>query len=101
MGCRHPARSSTGGRMIKFGVILPQWGATWAEAKEMALAADEAGFDSVWVCDHLIGPGPDDPLEAWTEMTAIAAVTSRVEVGSLVIASDFRSPALLAKMAAT
>jgi F420-dependent oxidoreductase-like protein len=49
----------------------------------------------------LIGPGPDDPLEAWTEMTAIAAVTSRVEVGSLVIASDFRSPALLAKMAAT
>jgi hypothetical protein len=33
--------------MIRFGVILPQWGASWAEANEMALAADEAGFDSV------------------------------------------------------
>ena len=88
-------------RPIKFGVTLPQFGASWAEAKEMALLADEAGFDSVWVADHFLGVGADDPLEAWTEMTAVAAVTRRVDLGFLVLCNNYRPPALLAKMAAT
>jgi F420-dependent oxidoreductase-like protein len=88
-------------RKIKFGVTLPQFGATWAEAKELALAADEAGLDSVWVADHFLGLAAGDPLEAWTEMSAVAAITRRVEIGFLVLCNSFRPPALLAKMAVT
>ncbi len=91
----------TAPRRIKFGVTLPQFGATWPEAKDLALLADEAGFDSVWVADHFFGVGGDDPLEAWTEMTAAAAITRRVELGFLVLCNSYRPPALLAKMAAT
>jgi F420-dependent oxidoreductase-like protein len=86
---------------LKFGVTLPQFGATWAEARDAALLADEIGFDSVWVADHFFGVGADDPLEAWTEMTAVAAITSRVEIGFLVLCNNYRPPALLAKMATT
>jgi F420-dependent oxidoreductase-like protein len=88
-------------RPIRFGVTLPQFGATWPEVKEMALAVEDAGFDSVWVADHFFGVGSDDPLEAWTEMTAVAAVTRRLELGFLVLCNSYRPPALLAKMAAT
>ncbi len=86
---------------IKFGVTLPQFGATWAEARDTALLADEVGFDSVWVADHFFGVGADDPLEAWTEMSAVASITSRVEIGFLVLCNNYRPPALLAKMATT
>jgi F420-dependent oxidoreductase-like protein len=88
-------------RAIKFGVTLPQFGATWAEARDLALLADEVGFDSVWVADHFFGVGADDPLEAWTEVSAVAALTRRVELGFLVLCNSYRSPALLAKMAVT
>ena len=88
-------------RPIKFGVTLPQFGATWPEVKDLALAIEEAGFDSVWVADHFFGVGSGDPLEAWTEMTAVAAITHRVELGFLVLCNSYRPPALLAKMAAT
>jgi len=88
-------------RKVKFGVTLPQFGASWAEAKECALAAEEVGFDSVWVADHFLGVGAEDPLEAWTEMSAVAALTRRIEIGFLVLCNSYRPPALLAKMAAT
>jgi F420-dependent oxidoreductase-like protein len=88
-------------RKLKFGVTLPQWGATWSEVKEIALLAEEVGFDSVWVADHFLGVGSEDPLEAWTEMTAVAALTKRIEIGFLVLCNSYRPPALLAKMATT
>ncbi|HUE39137.1 MAG TPA: TIGR03560 family F420-dependent LLM class oxidoreductase [Candidatus Binatia bacterium] len=88
-------------RKVKFGVTLPQFGASWAEAKECALAAEEVGFDAVWVADHFLGVGAEDPLEAWTEMSAVAAITRRIEIGFLVLCNSYRPPALLAKMAAT
>jgi len=88
-------------RKVKFGVTLPQFGATWPEIEEIALLADEVGFDSVWVADHFLGVGSEDPLEAWTEMTAVAALTKRIEIGFLVLCNSYRPPALLAKMATT
>src|SRR3989442_7851375 len=90
-----------GARTVKFGLTLPQFGASWSEVKEIASLADEVGWDSVWVADHFLGVGSDDPLEAWTEMSAVAAITRRVELGFLVLCNSYRRPALLAKVAAT
>jgi alkanesulfonate monooxygenase SsuD/methylene tetrahydromethanopterin reductase-like flavin-dependent oxidoreductase (luciferase family) len=75
----------------------------------MAQRAEEIGFDSVWVLDHLLLPidqwiAGTDPLgawEGWSVLTAVAASTSRVEIGSLVLCTGFRNPALIAKMADT
>ena len=88
---------------IRFGVTLPQIKRTWDEAKAAALAFDRLGFDSVWVCDHLYGvPMPTLPiLEAWTELTAVGAITERVGLGTLVTPPFFRNPAVLAKQVAT
>ncbi len=90
-------------RPVRFGVTLPQIKRTWEEARAAAIEFDRLGFDSVWVCDHLYGvPMPNLPiLEAWTELAAVAAVTSRVELGTLVTPPFFRNPAVLAKQVAT
>lgn len=92
---------------VKVGIHLPETErlVPWQEYREMAIAAEEAGFDSVWIPDHLLyryeGQAPDGPWECWTLMAAIAAVTTRVEFGPLVLCTAFRNPALTAKMAAT
>ena len=88
---------------VRFGVTLPQIKRSWAEARDAARCFDALGFDSVWVCDHLYGvPLPNLPiLEAWTELAAVAALTERVELGTLVTPPFFRNPAVLAKQIAT
>ena len=94
-------------RPCKVGVQLPEVErfVPWPEYLDMALRVEEAGFDSVWVGDHLIYDLPDGstrgPYEAWTTLAAIAAVTKRVEIGPLVAATSFHAPAMLAKLAAT
>jgi alkanesulfonate monooxygenase SsuD/methylene tetrahydromethanopterin reductase-like flavin-dependent oxidoreductase (luciferase family) len=70
----------------------------------MAATAEGVGFDSLWVGDHLLyrsGNGVRGPWEAWTLLAALAAVTSTVQLGPLVAATSFHSPAMLAKKAAT
>jgi alkanesulfonate monooxygenase SsuD/methylene tetrahydromethanopterin reductase-like flavin-dependent oxidoreductase (luciferase family) len=84
------------------GVVLPQVAADWDVTLEAARHAEDVGADSVWVVDHVLGfPPPKGILEAWTVMSAVAAATSKVEIGAQVLCQSFRSPALLAKMAAT
>lgn len=89
--------------MARFGVFLPQLRMSFAALLERALAAEAAGFDSVWLMDHLAAPAlPEaDCFEGWTLATALAARTSRIRIGHLVLCDAFRHPALLAKMAAT
>jgi alkanesulfonate monooxygenase SsuD/methylene tetrahydromethanopterin reductase-like flavin-dependent oxidoreductase (luciferase family) len=88
---------------MHFGVTLPQIKRTWQEAKETALELDRLQFDSVWVCDHMYGvPNPTLPIfEGWSELAAIAAITERVQLGTLVTPPFFRNAGVLAKQVAT
>jgi len=86
-----------------FGLFLPQVRMSFDTILERTLAAEAAGFDSVWLMDHLAAPaGPEhDTLEGWTLAAALAVRTSRIRLGHLVTCDPFRHPAVLAKMAAT
>lgn len=75
------------------------------QIRATAQLAEGVGFDSIWLYDHLLyrfGDGPTMGIwECWSMLSALAAVTRRVELGTLVICNSFRNPALLAKMAET
>jgi alkanesulfonate monooxygenase SsuD/methylene tetrahydromethanopterin reductase-like flavin-dependent oxidoreductase (luciferase family) len=77
----------------------------YADVRSLALLAESAGLDSVWVYDHLLGDSIDDaagsPWEAWTVLSALAEATSRVRLGTLVMCTSFRPPGVLARMADT
>jgi alkanesulfonate monooxygenase SsuD/methylene tetrahydromethanopterin reductase-like flavin-dependent oxidoreductase (luciferase family) len=93
-------------RPLRIGVQLPEveWEARWSDLAAMARTADEVGFDSVWLGDHHLyrEEGRESgPWEAWTLLSALAAVTRRVAVGPLVACTAFHAPPVLARMAAT
>ena len=87
----------------EIGVYLPQMGFSYDDVLHRALRCEELGIDSLWLYDHLYGPGaPDYPsLEAWTLATALLSRTDRIQVGHMVLCNQFRHPAVLAKMATT
>lgn len=70
----------------------------------MAQAAEEVGFDSIWLGDHLLYRGEDGadrgPWDAWTLLAALATGTERVQLGPLVACTAFHPPGLIARMAA-
>src|SRR3712207_4089822 len=80
--------------------------AGWSNLLKLARRAEDLGFDSLWVPDHVL-LGSDDRSEAigawecWSTLAALAAATTRVELGPLVSCTGYRNPALLAKMAST
>lgn len=92
-----------GGVPVAFGVYVPQVAFAYPDILERAQAAEAAGFDSLWLYDHLYSPGqPDRPsLEAWTLASYLLAHTRRLRVGHLVLCNNFRHPVVLGKMAAT
>jgi alkanesulfonate monooxygenase SsuD/methylene tetrahydromethanopterin reductase-like flavin-dependent oxidoreductase (luciferase family) len=77
----------------------------YPDIRAIALQAEQDGFDSIWLHDHLLYRTEDEATlgiwECWTMLTALAEATRRVEVGTLVACTQFRNPAILAKMAVT
>jgi F420-dependent oxidoreductase-like protein len=99
--------------VTRFGLQIPSFtfagvddGDLFEHIARIAVAAEESGFDSVWVMDHfyqigMVGPPNDPMLEAYTLLGAIAARTSRAKLGTMVTGVTYRNPALLAKMVTT
>ncbi|HJS71492.1 MAG TPA: LLM class flavin-dependent oxidoreductase [Acidimicrobiia bacterium] len=91
---------------MKIGVQLPEVErpVRWSEVRDIARTVEDCGFDSVWLGDHLLyrddGPARG-PWEAWSVLAGLAEATDRVEIGPLVAATAFHSPAMIAKKAAT
>lgn len=88
---------------VACGVFLPQVGLDFAALTERAQIAEQAGFHSLWLADHMWARGmPDlDYLECWTVLSALAMRTTRLRLGTLVLCNSYRNPALVAKMATT
>src|ERR1700683_4080241 len=109
--------------LARFGINLPVSGRSYLPGKhalifdeigEISRIADEAGYASIGVHDHLLNPQGSAPggkeasvrfgdgvLEGWTTLSALAAVTSRARLTNVVLCNLFRTPSVLAKMAAT
>lgn len=99
---------------MKIGVVLPQgwareytgWDAAqaWARTVELARQSEDLGFESIWLYDHFHTwgiPADEMTFEAFTALSALAAITSRVRLGHVVLCAGYRNPALVAKMAGT
>lgn len=99
------------GRGMQIGVAMPigelptRKTPSYPEIRELAQQAETSGFDSIWVFDHLLFRAPEEPTvgiwEAWTMLVALAEATERVALGTFVLCTAFRNPAILAKMIAT
>jgi F420-dependent oxidoreductase-like protein len=88
-----------GWKMELAGIDDPQ--AKWAKAVEIAVLAEELGYDSLWVYDHFHNvpvPAHETMFEAWTTLAAISQRTSRIHLGQMVGCAPYRNPGLLAKI---
>ncbi len=88
----------------RFGAQLWSQASDWPGIRAAALAAETAGWDSLWTWDHLLaiqGPWRQPIFEGWLTLAAWAAETSRIRLGLMVGANTFRNPGHLAKLAST
>lgn len=97
---------------MKVGIVIPLAedekrgrALSFQEIRDTAVRAEAIGMDSIWIYDHLLHRFPGVPdvgfWECWSVLSALSAATTRVELGTQVICTAFRNPALLAKMATT
>src|SRR5207245_2103193 len=89
---------------VRFGCQLWSQATTWPEFRDAALAAEAAGWDSVWTWVHLFaifGPWDQPIFEGWSVLMALGPLTSRVRLGLMVGANTFRNPGITAKLATT
>jgi len=95
------------GRPVGVGIQLPEIEreVRWPEYRAIARAAEQVGFDSLWVGDHLLyrfSDGPArGPWEVWTALAGLAEATERIAIAPFVASTAFHAPPMLAKMAAT
>jgi alkanesulfonate monooxygenase SsuD/methylene tetrahydromethanopterin reductase-like flavin-dependent oxidoreductase (luciferase family) len=94
---------TNGAPRAEFGIYVPQLAFTYDDMLARARSVEELGLHSLWLYDHLYGPGLPavTSLEAWTLGSFLLAQTERLRLGHLVVCNNFRHPALLAKMATT
>lgn len=104
--------TSSHNRPFKIGIFVPHlelpWrakGPGWAEISAIAQRAEEVGFDSIWLPDHLTHRFDDvreqGGMDVWSLLSALAATTTTLEIAPLVACTSFRNPGLIAKMADT
>jgi alkanesulfonate monooxygenase SsuD/methylene tetrahydromethanopterin reductase-like flavin-dependent oxidoreductase (luciferase family) len=92
---------------LRVGIQLPEVEreVRWAEIRAIAKAAEDVGFDSIWLGDHMLyrghGRGERGPWDVWTQLAALAVSTERVRLGPLVAATAFHPAGVLARMAAS
>ena len=94
---------------LKFGVFLPFYAfeaekgkplSSFDRIRDVVLECERLGYHSVWLDDHLMF-GKRPILECWTTLSALSSITAKIRLGTMVLCTSFRNPALLAKMAAT
>ena len=89
---------------MRFGAAYWIQRTDWPSLRDACLAAERAGFDTLWLDDHLLadeGDWHDGKLEGWTSLAALAPLTTNARLGLLVAANTFRNPGLTAKLATT
>lgn len=88
---------------MRLGVTLPQFTGDPGVFADGARRAEDEGFDSAWVFDHLwpLGARKRPILEGWSALAYLASATRRISIGTLVTRSTLRPPAVLAHMADT
>jgi hypothetical protein len=103
------ASTASANRPIEVGLFVPPSGiphlggiSSWNDLVAFAIRAEALGFDSLWLADHLLldfGPDKDriGLWDCWSLLAALAAATSRIELGPLVSCTGYRNPAMLAK----
>src|SRR5690606_16699662 len=102
----HPPSGPAARDGLRLRILMePRHGASYAQILALARATEEAGFDAFFRSDHLFGEDPNDPTyrppDCWTTLVGLARDTERIRLGSLVTASTFRQPGMLATVVST